>query len=48
MIRALYRLLSVAGDVKAGSRGLGPLARRQGRKVAHRQLARVLRRVLKP
>jgi hypothetical protein len=47
-MRAVYRILSVLGDLKAAGRGPGALARRQGRKQAHKQLARFLRRVLRP
>lgn len=47
-MRSLYRLLSIAGDVKAASRGPGAFGRRYARRVAHRSLARALRKVLAP
>jgi hypothetical protein len=47
-MRAVYRLMSALGDLRAARRGPGALARRQGRKIAHRELARVLRRILRP
>jgi hypothetical protein len=43
-----YKLLSLWGDIKAARRGPVALARRQARKEAHRGLARVLRRFLRP
>lgn len=43
-----YKLLSILGDLKAARRGPGALARRQARKEAHKGLARVLRRFLRP
>lgn len=47
-MRALYRLLSAAGDAKAVSRGPGPYVRRVARKRANRTFNRALRQVLKP
>ena len=47
-MRTLYRLLSVAGDVKAATRGPAPYVRRRTRAAAHRTLARAMRKVLKP
>lgn len=47
-LRSLYRVLSLAGDVKAASRGPGAFGRRYVRRAAHRTLARVLRKVVKP
>lgn len=46
-MRAVYRLLSKLGDLKAASRGPVPLARRQIRKNAHRATARALRKVIR-
>lgn len=46
--RWLYRLLSAKGNVKAASRGPGAYVRRRTRARAHRGLARMLRKVLKP
>ena len=43
-----YRVLSLWGDVKAATRGPGPLARREVRKRANRVFNRWLRRVLRP
>lgn len=48
MMRGLYRLLSVAGDVKSATRGPGPFARRYVRKQANRSFNRALRKVVKP
>jgi hypothetical protein len=45
--RRAYKLLSIPGDLRAARRGPGALARRQGRKMAHKRLARLLRRVLR-
>lgn len=47
-MRKLYRLLSVAGSVRAASRGPGALARRQVRRVANRSFNRTLKKVVKP
>jgi hypothetical protein len=48
MTRRAYRVLSILGDIKASRRGPDALGRRIVRRHAHRGLARVLRRVLKP
>jgi hypothetical protein len=47
-MRSLYRILSFTGDVKAASRGTGSFVRRKVRSAAHRQLAKGLRRALRP
>lgn len=47
-MRAVYRALSKLGDMKAALRGPGPLARRQIRKLVHRETGRTLRKVLRP
>lgn len=47
-MRALYRLLSFAGDVKAARRGPGAYGRRYVRKAGHRTLASAMRKVLRP
>jgi len=45
VIRLLYQLLRFIGDIKAASRGPSAHGKRLVRKAAHRQLARVLRRL---
>lgn len=47
-MHTVYRLLSLAGDAKAASRGPGALLRRRGRQLANRVGNRQLRRVLRP
>lgn len=47
-MRTVYRLLSLLGDLRAARRGPGAYGRRVARREAHRGLARILRRVLKP
>lgn len=47
-MRALYRLLGLAGDAKAISRGPGPYVRRVARKRANRAFNQGLRKVLRP
>ena len=47
-MRALYRLLGLAGDAKALSRGPGPYVRRVVRKRANREFNQALRKLLKP
>lgn len=44
----LYRLLRVQGDVRAARRGPGAYGHRVARRQAHGELARLLRRVLRP
>lgn len=48
MLRTLYRILSIAGDVKAAGRGPAPYARRVARRHANRSFNRALRKLLKP
>lgn len=45
MIRLIDQLLNILGDIKAASRGPSALGKHLVRKAAHRQLARVLRRL---
>lgn len=47
-MRALYRLLGLAGTAKAARRGPASLARRVARQKANRHFNRTLRKVLKP
>ena len=44
MIRSLHRLASIAGDIKALSRGPDALVKRKVRSGAHRWLAKLLRK----
>jgi hypothetical protein len=44
-MRWIYRLLGVIGDIKSAVRGPGPFAKRQIRKSAHRNLAKLLRKI---
>lgn len=44
-MRLISQLLSILGDIKTASRGPSALGKRLVRKAAHRQLARVLRRL---
>lgn len=48
MIRSLYRLLSILGDLKAISRGPAPYGRRVIRKAGHRHFGRAMRSVIRP
>lgn len=43
-MKALYRLLSLLGDVRAASRGPGSYVRRKVRSKAHKTLAKATRR----
>ena len=43
MIRALFKILSLMATARAASKGPAPLAKRLGRRAAHRRLARLLR-----
>jgi hypothetical protein len=47
MTRLAYRILSLLGDFKAAHRGPSALIKRKVRAAAHRELAGVLRRVLR-
>lgn len=47
-MRALYRILSLLGTLKAARRGPGALVRRKVRQRANRSFNRALRRVVKP
>jgi hypothetical protein len=44
MMRALYKLLSVLGDLTAASRGPGAYGRRAVRSQAHKALGKAMRR----
>lgn len=47
MIRAIYKILSIMGDVKAASKGVDSLAKRKVNQAAHKQLSKSLRKFWK-
>lgn len=47
MIRAIYKILSIMGDVKAASKGVDSLAKRKVNQAAHKSLAKGLRKLWK-
>jgi hypothetical protein len=47
VMRSIYKLLSILGDVKATSKGPEALAKRKVNQFAHKQLAKGLRKMWK-